>query len=78
MEAILTAKQKERAQELERKKLEVAAEHDKELRKAAEEHRALHEDKKLRKVRYSRDRPRSNAPVTSLSTRPQRVSDVFN
>lgn len=51
VEAIVSAKQQERLKELERKKLEVAAEHDRELQQAAEEHRALHEDNQLRKAR---------------------------
>lgn len=51
VEAIVSAKQKEHLEELERKKLEVAAQHDRELQQAAEEHRALHEDNQLRKAR---------------------------
>lgn len=51
VEAIVSAKQKERLAELERRKLEVAAEHDRELQQAAEEHRALHEDNQQRKAR---------------------------
>lgn len=50
MEAIVSAKQKERLKELERKKLEIAAEHDRKLQQDAEEHRALHEDNQLRKA----------------------------
>lgn len=50
VEAIVTAKQKERLKELERQKLEVAAEHDRKLQQAAEEHCALHEDNQLRKA----------------------------
>eukprot|EP00752_Nemacystus_decipiens_P002610 g2443.t1 len=49
VEAIVTAKQKERLKELERKKLEIAEEHDRKLKQAAQEHQALHEDNQLRK-----------------------------
>lgn len=50
VEAIVSAKQKERLKEVERKKLEIAAEHDRQLQQAAEEHQALHEDNQLRKA----------------------------
>eukprot|EP00904_Undaria_pinnatifida_P011356 jgi/Undpi1/7350/HiC_scaffold_22.g09823.m1 len=50
VEAIVTAKHKERLEELEGKKLQVAAEHDAELRRAAEEHRVLHEENQRRKI----------------------------
>lgn len=50
MEAIVTAKQKERQAEAERIRRETAAKHDEELQLAAEEHRALHEGNKARKV----------------------------
>eukprot|EP00903_Cladosiphon_okamuranus_P019985 g18360.t1 len=49
VEAIVTAKQKERVKEVERKKLEIAAEHDRQLQQAEEEHWALHENNQLRK-----------------------------
>ncbi|CAM9426212.1 unnamed protein product, partial [Pylaiella littoralis] len=51
VEAIVSTKQQERLRELERKRLEVAAQHDRELRQAAEEHRAIHDDNQLRKAR---------------------------
>ena len=51
VEAIVMAKQKERLEELEGIKLQVAAEHDEELRRATEEHRVLHEGNQRRKAR---------------------------
>ena len=51
VEAIVTAKHKERLEELEGIKLQVAAEHDEKLRRAAEEHRVLHEGNQRRKAR---------------------------
>lgn len=51
MEAIVSAKKQERMRELEKKKIEVAAAHDRELQQAEEEHQALHQGLQLRKVR---------------------------
>ncbi|CAM9217683.1 unnamed protein product [Hapterophycus canaliculatus] len=48
VEAIVSAKEQQRMKELEEKKIEVAAAHDRDLRQAAEEHQALHEDLQLR------------------------------
>lgn len=50
LEAIITAKQKELAEERERMKLEVAAKHDENLKRAVEENRKTHENQQLRKV----------------------------
>lgn len=67
VEAIVSAKQQERLRELERKRLEVAAQHDRELRQAAEEHRAIHDDNQLRKAR--RGCTRSTLYIVCVSTR---------
>lgn len=73
----MTAKQRERLKELERKKLEIAAEHDRKLQQATEEHRALHEDNQLRKASVrvfvkrnhgnSRSSRRTRLPVDSFA-----------
>lgn len=49
----MSAKQKERLKEIERKRREIAEEHDRMLQQAEEEHRALHEDNQLRKASVS-------------------------
>lgn len=61
VEAIVSTKQKERLAEVEKKKVEVAAKHDGELQRAAQEHQALHEDKRQRKAR-SRAHASTRAP----------------
>lgn len=50
VETIITAKQIELAEERERKKLEVAATHDENLKRAVEENRKTHENQQLRNV----------------------------
>ncbi|CAM9895609.1 unnamed protein product [Ectocarpus sp. 4 AP-2014] len=65
IEAIVSAKQKERLKELERKKAEIAAEHDRELQQAAEEREAMHEDNQQRK-KYKLNELRDARPADEV------------
>ena len=55
VEAIISIKKRERAQERERQKRDLAVKHDEDLKQAFEDNRAIYEDQQVRKVRIELD-----------------------